>query len=74
MPMVHVEMLDGRSLDQKRALVRGITDVVARECRVDPAGVHVLIHELSSENWADAGTLERDRATGDSLRLHADPP
>ena len=30
MPIVTVQMYDGRTLDQKRELVKGITDVVAR--------------------------------------------
>ena len=33
MPIVTVQMYDGRSMDQKRELVKGITEVVARICR-----------------------------------------
>ena len=34
MPIVHVELFQGRSLEQKRELVRGITEVVSRTCGV----------------------------------------
>jgi 4-oxalocrotonate tautomerase len=50
MPVVIVEMYEGRTLEQKRALVRAITD-----------GLHVIIHEVARENWARAGLLGVDR-------------
>src|SRR5437867_2386490 len=43
MPIVTVAMYEGRTLDQKRELVKGITDVVARVTGNTPDGVHVVI-------------------------------
>lgn len=61
MPIVRVELFKGRSVDQKRELVRGITDVVARSCGVSAEGVHVLIKEMSRENWGRGSVLNVDR-------------
>ena len=61
MPIVHVELFAGRSLEQKRELVRGITEVVARTCGVAPDGVHVLINEMSRENWGRGSVMHIDR-------------
>jgi 4-oxalocrotonate tautomerase len=61
MPIVTVQMYDGRSMDQKRELVKGITDVVARVTGNVPEAVHVIIQEVKRENWANGGVLQPDR-------------
>jgi 4-oxalocrotonate tautomerase len=61
MPIVTVQMYDGRTMDQKRELVKGITDVVARVTGNSPEGVHVIIQEVIRENWANGGLLTPDR-------------
>jgi len=61
MPIVTVQMYDGRTMDQKRELVKGITDVVARVTGNSPEGVHVIIQEVIRENWANGGLLSPDR-------------
>jgi 4-oxalocrotonate tautomerase len=61
MPVVRIEMYDGRSLDQKRQLVKEVTDVVARVTGNSPQGVHVIIDEVKRENWAIGGLLWPDR-------------
>ncbi|HTZ37300.1 MAG TPA: 4-oxalocrotonate tautomerase [Stellaceae bacterium] len=61
MPMVTVQMYEGRTLDQKRELVKGITDVVVRVTGNKPEGVHVVIEEVKRENWSIGGLLWPDR-------------
>jgi 4-oxalocrotonate tautomerase len=61
MPVVRIEMYDGRSLDQKRQLVKEVTDVVARVTGNSPQGVHVIVEEVKRENWAIGGLLWPDR-------------
>lgn len=61
MPMVTIAMYDGRSLEQKRELVKGVTDVVARVTGNPPESVHVVIEEVKRENWAIGGLLWPDR-------------
>lgn len=61
MPIVTVQMYDGRSMDQKRELVKGITEVVARVTGNVPDAVHVIIQEVHRENWANGGLLTPDR-------------
>jgi 4-oxalocrotonate tautomerase len=61
MPVVTIAMYDGRSLEQKRELVKGVTDVVARVTGNPPDSVHVVIEEVKRENWAIGGLLWPDR-------------
>ncbi len=61
MPVVTLQMYEGRTLDQKRELVKGITDVVARVTGNPPDAVHVIIEDVKRENWAIGGLLQPDR-------------
>ncbi len=61
MPVVIVEMYEGRTLAQKRALVQAITDAMVTHADAKPDGLHVIIHEVPKENWARAGKLGVDR-------------
>jgi 4-oxalocrotonate tautomerase len=61
MPFVTVEMWEGRSVEQKRALCRAITDAMVEHAGARPDALHVVIHEVPRENWALAGVLGSDR-------------
>lgn len=57
MPVVTIEMGKGRTLEQKRKLVEGITATVVATLGVTPDWVTVLIHELDQAHIAKAGKL-----------------
>lgn len=57
MPVVTIQMAEGRSLDQKRRVVQEITRSIAETFQVDPGIVTVLIQELKKENIAKSGVL-----------------
>ena len=60
MPEVVVYLAEGRSLDQKRGLVKEITDAVVKNCSVDPGVVIVSIVETAKANKARGGVLFSD--------------
>ena len=60
-PLVVVKMLEGRSVEQKRRLVREITDVVVKFTGAPQDQVDVIIEDYPRENWAKAGTLYSDK-------------
>jgi 4-oxalocrotonate tautomerase len=60
MPFVHVEWKEGRSLDQKRELVKRITEVVAEVGNVPPEKVHVFIKDMKGDEYAVSGVLTVD--------------
>lgn len=57
MPEVVVYLAEGRSLDQKRGLVKEITDAVVKNCAVKPEVVTVSIMETAKTNKAKGGVL-----------------
>jgi 4-oxalocrotonate tautomerase len=61
MPVVTVQMYEGRTIDQKRELVKGLTDVMVSVAGVKAEGVHVVIEEVKRENWSIGGLLWPDR-------------
>ena len=52
MPYIVVRMLKGRTLDQKRTLVKDITEVVAKDLQISPQSVAIELEELAPENMA----------------------
>ena len=61
MPVVTVQLWEGRTLEQKRRLVRAITDAMVEHADAKPDGLHVILQEIPKENWARAGVLGVDR-------------
>ena len=61
MPIIQVNMLVGRTVDQKRKLVSGITNAVTESLGVQAESVRVMIHELSKDDYAIGGKTATDR-------------
>ena len=61
MPVVHVHMWPGRTLDQKRRLCKAITDAMVEHAGAKPDGLHVIIHETPTDSWSRAGVMGVDR-------------
>lgn len=62
MPVVILKMAKGRSLDQKREVVRQFTETLVKTLHVDPGIVTVLVEELDRENIGKAGVLLSDQS------------
>jgi 4-oxalocrotonate tautomerase len=62
MPIIEVNMLEGRSVTQKRAMVAAITDSVVATLGVKPDSVRVLIREMPAEHFAVAGVTKAESA------------
>ena len=60
MPVIQITISLGRSLDQKRELIKVMTKETARIMKTDEEKVRVLIYEVSKENWGNAGVLGVD--------------
>lgn len=61
MPVVTVQMWTGRTREQKRALVRAITEALVQHAAAKPDNLHVIIQEVPKENWGLAGRLGDER-------------
>jgi 4-oxalocrotonate tautomerase len=61
MPIIRVEMFKGRTREQKRALVKELTDAFIRTCGATPDQTTVVITDVDHEDWGHAGELVVDR-------------
>jgi 4-oxalocrotonate tautomerase len=60
MPTVIIEADEGRTVEQKRGLVKDITDAVCKNFKVPLESVTIFIHEGKKENRGKAGKLAID--------------
>ena len=60
MPVIQITISQGRSVEQKRELIRVLTRETARILNTEEKKVRILIYEVSKENWGNAGILRVD--------------
>ena len=61
MPYVTIVVREGRSVEQKREMVKAVTEAIARTINAKPASVHIIVHEEPAHNLAHDGVLLSDR-------------
>lgn len=62
MPTLHVEFFEGRTVEQKRALARELTEACVRVLGGSADSVDVIFQDVKRENWATGGVLWSDKA------------
>jgi 4-oxalocrotonate tautomerase len=56
LPYVKVEIAKGiASVDQKKAVIKGMTDVLVKELGRNPEYISVVIEEIDTDNWGRKG-------------------
>lgn len=60
MPIVQIDFLEGRTAEQKREMVKRITEAVCETAQCAPEAVTIIVRELPKTNIAKAGTLMSD--------------
>ena len=65
MPYVNIKITrEGTSPEQKSALIKGVTDLLANQLGKNPATTVVVIDEVETDNWGIGGesvTVRRKR-------------
>jgi len=56
MPVVIIEMWEGRNIEQKKQLVEGITSTMVN-MGIPKEAVHIIIKDNPKHNWASGGKL-----------------
>ncbi|RGE42922.1 4-oxalocrotonate tautomerase [Comamonas testosteroni] len=57
MPTYHIELFEGRTVEQKRQLVEAVTRVTTEVLGSAPESVDIIITDVKRENWATGGKL-----------------
>jgi 4-oxalocrotonate tautomerase len=57
MPTIRVEMFEGRTAEQKKALVHALTQACVDTLGSRPDGVDVVLYDIKPSDWATGGEL-----------------
>ena len=56
MPLVQIELLDGRSTETISRLMREVTDAVANSLDIPDERVRVIVRDVPRTHWSVGGT------------------
>lgn len=60
MPLIHIDLIEGRSEDQLRGLVKDVTAAVVKNTGAPAEHVHVVLNEMQKNRYSVAGVLKSD--------------
>jgi 4-oxalocrotonate tautomerase len=60
MPIIRVEMWEGRTKEQKAELAKAITEAMVKIAKTTPEHTTVVFEDVPKENWAIGGVLASD--------------
>lgn len=60
MPLIHIELIKGRSQEQLKNLVADVTAAVVKNTGAPAEHVHVVLNEMQKNRYAVGGTLKSD--------------
>ena len=62
MPVVHIDLIEGRSPEQLKALVKDVTDAIVKDTGAPAEHIHIVLNEMAKEHYSVAGVLASDKA------------
>ena len=60
MPLAEITMMEGRTEDQKRAVIQKVTQAIVEAVGAPIESVRVVIREVPKTNWGIAGKTAKD--------------
>ncbi|WP_155287194.1 2-hydroxymuconate tautomerase [Lacticaseibacillus zhaodongensis] len=60
MPLVHIELIEGRSQEQLKQLCADVTAAVVKNTGAPAEHVHVILNEMRKDRYAVGGVLKSD--------------
>lgn len=61
MPIVQIELLEGRTVEQKRVMAEKVTQAIVESLGAPPENISIIIRDMAKENYAKAGKLALDK-------------
>ena len=60
MPLIHIELIEGRTQEQLKNLVADVTDAVTKNTGAPAEHVHVVLCEMRKDRYSVGGVLKSD--------------
>ena len=61
MPTIRIELIEGRTVEQKRALAQALTETTCRVLGSSPGSVDIVFFDIPRHDWATGGELWLDK-------------
>lgn len=61
MPIVTIKLLEGRTDEQKKALVEKVTEAIVETVNAKPEAVTIVLEEMSKNHYATGGVRAIDK-------------
>lgn len=55
MPLVRIDLFEGRSEEMKEGLIKEVSEAVVRALQVPPDSVQVILYEVPRKHWGRGG-------------------
>lgn len=55
MPLVRIELFEGRTDNEKEEMIREVTNAMAASLKIDKDDVDIIIQEIKKKDWATGG-------------------
>lgn len=62
MPTIRVELMEGRTPEQKKQLVQALTQAVVETLGSKPESVDIVLFDIRRGDWATGGVLWSERS------------
>jgi 4-oxalocrotonate tautomerase len=60
MPIVTIELIEGRSVEQKREMAKKITETITEITKIPKDAVEIIFNDMKKENYSKGGLLAID--------------
>ncbi len=74
MPTIRIEMFEGRTPEQKRALAAAITEACVMSIGASPDSVDIVMFDVPKHNWATGGVMWSDQSKSPAVRPASTAP
>ena len=60
MPLVHIDLIEGRSDEQLKGLVKDVTEAISKNANVPADPLHIVLNEISKDRYSVGGKMVSD--------------
>ena len=60
MPLVHIDLIEGRSHEQLAQMCKDVTAAIVKNTGALAEHVHIVLNEMSKDHYSVAGVLKAD--------------
>lgn len=61
MPTINVQFFEGRTIEQKRAYAKALTEATVASLGCSPEAVEIIFQDVKKSDWASGGVLWSDK-------------